>query len=108
MTQTMDCPTIKRRNSQRPIRTAMSSSRYVSVAPATPTRSHRSTPLSTPRTPTVTGRRRPLNSHQYTAKKPLRDDKMFAPFKLALQGTMTLASFVYKGSKCEGKLESIP
>ena len=82
----------------------MSSSRRVSVAPATPTQSLRSTPAS-PRTPThaVIGRRQ-LNPHQFAAKQSLREDKIFAPFKAALREAKTLVSFIYKADRCQGKL----
>ncbi|KAF9642042.1 hypothetical protein BDM02DRAFT_3249177 [Thelephora ganbajun] len=86
----------------------MSSSRQVSVAPTTPTPSLRSTPVS-PCTPSrTTIGRRPLNPHQFSVRQPLREDKIFVPFKAALREAKTLVSFVYKADRCQGKLVPIP
>lgn len=86
----------------------MSSSRKVLHAPATPTPSLRSTQASS-RTPirTVIG---PLvlNRNDFVSRKPLREDRMFAPFKDALGVAKTLVSFAYKADRCQGKLVQIP
>ena len=98
----------KRRSGWQLVCAAMSSSRHVSVAPATPTQSCRSTPAShgTPKQKVVG--RRPLNPLQFSWKQPLRDDRIFGPFRIALREAVTLVSFVYKAERCQGKLAPIP
>lgn len=99
----------KRRNGWQPICITMSSSCHVSVTPATPTQSFCSSFILTPHTPTRTSNvRRPLNPLEFGAKQPLQEDKIFVPFKAALQEAKTLILFVYKADCCQGKLVPIP
>ncbi|KAF9783178.1 hypothetical protein BJ322DRAFT_1110064 [Thelephora terrestris] len=52
-----------------------------------------------------------LFSHEprpFGARQPLRDDKIFVPFRIALREAKTLVTFVYKSRHCQGKLVPIP
>ncbi|KAF9642604.1 hypothetical protein BDM02DRAFT_3192958 [Thelephora ganbajun] len=49
-----------------------------------------------------------LNQHHFIVRQPLREDKIFTPFKAALREAGTLVSFVYKADRCQGKFVMIP
>lgn len=98
----------KRKDIRKLLCIVMSSSRPVSVAPETPTRVFRSDPV-TPKTPSrISTVRRGLNPVDFAAKQDLREDKIFVPFKIALNEAKTLVSFAYKADRCRGKLVPIP
>lgn len=71
-------------------------------------------PHSTPSTPMPSQpyggdfMRQPISQAEYRKREPLRNDRIFNPYRAVIREARTVVSCEWKAKKCQGKFEAAP